>query len=173
MEIPTDKVLLKSIKEGKACEGIIPVAADADLAECKIVKFREATFSPFGVATLVTNGASVDAFVTKAEDTHESFRGFKLFSIKWATSAVFDMSNTAGQRPDFSSAPTRCPFRKSTASSNRYRARTYDSEAGDGLTKRTSSRVNPDPASFNQPAPAGEYPRPSYTTERRDKKDAL
>src|ERR1017187_3733864 len=33
----------------------------------------------------------------------------------------------------------RCPFRKSTASSNRYRARTYDSEAGDGLTKRTSS----------------------------------
>ncbi len=32
----------------------------------------------------------------------------------------------------------RCPFRKSTASSNRYPVRTYDTRSGEGLTKRTS-----------------------------------
>ncbi len=45
--------------------------------------------------------------------------------------------------PIWLSRPTshqpRCPFRKSTASSNRYPVRTYDTRSGEGLTKWTSS----------------------------------
>src|SRR4051812_35871749 len=61
----------------------------------------------------------------------------------------FRLSGQPGRKPgpdgDFSGcwATPRCPFRKSPASSDRYRARTYGPGAGQGLTKRSSSDLGP------------------------------
>jgi hypothetical protein len=50
----------------------------------------------------------------------------------------FPFGEVGSVQPPPSRGLARCPFRKFTASSNRYQPRTYGTRAGEGLTKRTS-----------------------------------
>lgn len=83
MTFPTGKKLLQGIKAGKEDRGIIAVSPDNSVGVGDILIFREATFDPYQIPTLVPNGDSASVRITKAEDTGNKYFGCRLYGFQW------------------------------------------------------------------------------------------
>lgn len=83
MDVPTAKPLLEKIKAGEVRVGLIPCPPDHLPAPGDMVTFREATFDDFGVPSLVPNGDSTSITLASVYDTHNTYRGFTLCTLRW------------------------------------------------------------------------------------------
>jgi hypothetical protein len=83
MSVPTEKKLLEQIKAGKRDQSILPVPPDESIGVGDILTFREATFDPHQIPTLVPKGESVSMRITKAKDTGDKHFGNRLYSFQW------------------------------------------------------------------------------------------
>ena len=83
MNVPTAKPLLDKIKAGEVRVGLIPCHPDHLPVPGDIVTSREATFDDFSVSSLVPTGDSTSVTLASVYDTHNTYLGFVLCTLRW------------------------------------------------------------------------------------------
>lgn len=98
MDVPTAKPLLEKIKAGEVRVGLIPCPPDHLPALGDVVTFREAIFDDFSVSSLVPNGDSASVRLASVYDTHNTYLGFTLCTLRWDAAEP----SISTERPDSS-----------------------------------------------------------------------